>query len=160
MLLASYFESIKYVGHMWPVALVRIALGYQYLSIVVARIQTGYLKHAYVSEKLNLGDTNLSAGVYFEIFKNAIQSQWLAMTYILIGIEVVIGVSYILGLGVRIASLLGMMLSLHMYLFFDPATSSGQIYLFYVHLLFCLLGAGRCLGFDYYFFKSRRGLLW
>lgn len=145
---------------MWPVALVRIALGYQYLSLVVSRIQTGYLKHAYVSEKLNLGESNAAGGVYFEIFKNAIQSQWMAMTYVLLGIEILIGVSYILGLGVRIASLFGMILSIHMYLYFDLTTSSGQIYLFYVHLLFCLLGAGRCLGFDYYFFKSRRGLLW
>lgn len=159
-MLASYLESIKYVGHMYPVAFVRILLGYQSLSMVVSRINTGYLEHAYISERLNLSAGGENPGLYFELFKNLIQGQWLPMTYILIISEIAIGCSYILGFGVRIASLLGMLLSLHIYLYFDFQSSPGQIYLFYVHLLFFLLGAGRCLGLDYYFFKSRRGLLW
>lgn len=160
-MVASYLESIKYVGHMWPVAIIRIILGYQYLSMVIARIQTGYLQHAYISERLNLSEADIAApSLYFELFKNLIQSQWLIMTYILLGFEILIGLSYVLGFGVRIASLLGMFLSFHIFIYFDFQTSPGQIYIFYIHLLFCLIGAGRCLGLDYYFFKSRRGLLW
>lgn len=145
---------------MYPVAFVRIVLGYQYLSMVISRVNNGYLDHPYISERLNLSMGGGSSGLYFEIFKSLIQSQWLVMTYVLILLEVVIGISYILGFGVRIASLLGMILSLHIYFFFEFQTSPGQVYLFYVHLLFFTLGAGRCLGLDYYFFKSRRGLLW
>ena len=156
---AAFLESIKYVGHMWPVAIVRILLGYQYISIVLARLQSGYFQHAYISERLKLTGIE-STSFYFEIFKSLIQSQWLIMTYVLVGIEVLVGISYILGFGVRVASFLGMILSLHIYFYFDFITSPGQLYVFYVHLLFCLLGAGRCLGLDYYFFKSRRGLLW
>lgn len=160
-MIASFLESIKYVGHMWPLAMVRIFLGFQSISLVLDRVQLGYLKHPYISERLNLGESNaLSSGIYFEIFKNIIQSQWLIMTYFLISIEILVGISYVLGFGVRIASLLGMFLSLHFYLFFDFPSSPGQIYMFYIHLLFCLLGAGRCLGLDFYFYKSRRGLLW
>ncbi|MCB0378591.1 MAG: hypothetical protein KDD33_08875, partial [Bdellovibrionales bacterium] len=81
-------------------------------------------------------------------------------TYLLLGCELIIGISFILGLGVRFTSLLGALLSLHMYSYFDFPSGPGQIYLFYIHVLFLLVGAGRCLGFDYYFFKSRRGLLW
>lgn len=157
-MLASFLESIKYVGHMWPLAIVRIILGYQYISLVVARLQSGYLEHAYISERLKLTATETS--FYFDVFKNLVQSHWLIMTYILIGFEFCIGVSYILGFGVRVVSLIGMLLSLHIYFYFDFTISPGQIYCFYIHLLFCLLGAGRCLGVDYYFFKSRRGLLW
>jgi thiosulfate dehydrogenase (quinone) large subunit len=157
-MIASYFESIKYVGHLWPVAFIRIIIGYQYLELVINRIQSGYFKHAYISERLNLSDS--SPSLYFEIFKNLIQSHWLVMTSILIGFEFLIGLSYLLGFGVRIISILGMILSLHIFLFFEFQSSPGQIFLFYIHLLFFLIGAGRCLGIDYYFFKSRRGLLW
>ena len=145
---------------MWPLALVRIFIGFQFLVEVYERIQTGYLQHPYLSERLLLSDNPDNYGYYFSIFKNIIQSQWYAMTYVLLIVETIIGVSYILGFGVRLVSLLGILLSLHVYLFFDFAGSPGQIYLFYIHLLFCALGAGRCLGLDYYFFKSRRGLLW
>ena len=157
-MIASYLESIKYVGHMWPVALIRILLGYHYFSMALTRLQSGYLEHAYLSERFKLvGD---ESGLYFEFFKSLVQSQWLLMTSIIIGVELIIGLSYTLGFLIRAVSLLGFLLSLHLYLFFDFGDSPGQIYLAYVHLLFCLIGAGRCLGVDYYFFKSRRGLLW
>ena len=160
-MIVAYLESIKYVGHLWPVALIRILLGYKYISMVVYRLQSGYLEHAYISERLNLSEEQVVApSLYFDIFKNLVQSQWLGMTYLLVTFEILIGVSFILGFGVRIATLLGMVLSIHIYMFFDFQSSPGQIYLFYIHLLFCLLGAGRCLGIDYYFYKSRRGLLW
>ena len=146
---------------MWPVAIVRIALGYNYFTLVISRLQAGYLQHAYISERLRISDTDTSAGgLYFELFKTLVQSQWLLCTYVLIVFELLIATSYVSGFAVRIASLLGMILSMHIYFYFDFQTSPGQIYLFYVHFLFCLLGAGRCLGLDYYFFKSRRGLLW
>ena len=29
-----------------------------------------------------------------------------------------------------------------------------------VHVMMAWVGAGRCLGFDYYFFKRRRGIWW
>ena len=144
---------------MWPLALVRIYLGIQTISIMFARLQLGYLDHPYVSERLNLSAFS-SSSLYFEVFKDLVQSQWLLVTYFFLFIELVIGISYILGLAVRITSVLGMILSLHIYFFFEFATSPGQIYMFYIHLLFCLLGAGRCLGLDFYFYKSRRGLLW
>lgn len=160
-MLASFFESIKYVGHLWPVALVRVLLGYHYLSTAMFRLQKGYIEHAYISEQLNLSEDHLMAsGLYFEIFKGLIQSQWLVMTYVLIATEFLIGFSYILGLGVRLTSLLGLLLSLHVYLYFELVVGAGQIYLLFIHLLFFLLGAGRCLGLDYYFYKSRRGLFW
>lgn len=161
VMLASYLESIKYVGHMYPVAFVRLLVGWHYLSSVFDRLGKGYLEHAYISERLNLSlITNEQVGVYFDIFKNLIQSQWLLMTYILIVTEALIGASYILGFGVRVASLLGVILSLHIYMYFDFASSPGHIYMLAIHFLFFSLGAGRCLGLDYYFFKSRRGLLW
>ncbi len=160
-MVASFLESIRYVGHMWPLALVRIFIGFQAVSKVLEHVQTGYLDHPYISERLNLTEgPQIAFGIYFEVFKSLIQSQWYLMTYVLIILQLIVGLSYILGLGVRIASLIGMILSIHLYLFFEFASSPGEIYLFYIHLLFCLLGAGRCLGLDFYFYKSRRGIIW
>lgn len=159
-MIAAFLESIKYVGHMWPLALVRIFIGFHFIFETYNRVQAGFLQHPYLSQRLLLSDNPDSYGIYFSLFKNLIQSQWLVMTYGLLVLEFVIGFSYALGFGVRIASLLGMVLSIHSYLFFDFPGSPGQLYVFYIHLLFCALGAGRCLGLDYYFFKSRRGLLW
>jgi thiosulfate dehydrogenase (quinone) large subunit len=158
-MLLAYLESIKYVGHMWPLALIRLVIGYQYISMVVSRIQNGYLDHAYITERLDLSEAYVS-GFYFEIFKSLVQSQWLLMTYVLIIFELLIGLSYVLGFMVRLSAVMGIFLTLHLYLFFDFTGSPGQIYMLYIHLLFLLLGAGRCLGLDYYFYKSRRGLLW
>ena len=157
---ASFLESIKYVGHMYPVAFIRLFVGYQSLAMAFSRISDHYLEHAHISEKLKLSSGGQDPSFYFELFKTLIQGQWLVMTYLILFIEFLVGCSYILGFGVRLTSLWGMLLSLHMYLYFDFESSAGQIYLFYLHLIFFLLGAGRCLGLDYHFYKSRRGLLW
>ena len=160
-MLVAYLESIKYVGHMWPVALVRLVFGYKYVCLAVDQVQIGYLEHAYVSEYFNLdGAPSFIPAFYFELFRNLIQSQWLAITYVFISLEILIGVSYIVGFCVRPIGILGMIFSFHIFLFFDIQYAAGQLYMFYIHLLFCLLGAGRCLGLDYYFFKSRRGIFW
>ena len=160
-MISSFLESIKYVGHLWPVALIRIIFGYRYISLSMDRIHSGYLEHAYINEYFNLnGPIFPIPDFYFNFFKNLVQSQWLAMTFIFIGLEILIGISYILGFGVRLFALFGLLLSSHIYLFFNIQYGTGQIYIFYLHLLFLLIGAGRCLGIDYYYFKSRRGLFW
>lgn len=157
----AYLESVKYVGHLWPVALMRIIFGYHYITMMVQKLNKGYLEHAYISERLRLDSDQIFApGLYFDLFKSLVQSQWYLITYVIVAVELLIGISYILGFGVRVIAVFGMILSLHIYLFFDFPASPAHIYLFYTHLLFCLLGAGRCLGVDYYFYKSRRGLLW
>ncbi len=158
---SSFLESIKYVGHMWPVALIRIIFGYRYISLALERIHAGYLEHPYISEHFNLSGTGTTIpDFYFQFFKYLVQSQWFQLTCIFIGLEILIGISYVLGFCVRLAGLFGILLCLHIYLFFNFQYGAGQIYMLYLHLLFCLLGAGRCLGLDYYFFKSRRGLFW
>ena len=160
-MIVAYLESIKYIGHMWPLAIFRILIGYIYARTALSRIQAGYLEHAYISERLQIGgDAVTNPSMYFEFFKTMVQSQWLLFTSVFIGLELLIAASYIVGYGIRITALMAMILSLHTYFFFDFAGSDSQQYLFYIHFLFLLLGAGRCFGLDYYFYKSRRGILW
>lgn len=160
-MLTSFLESIKYVGHLWPVTLLRIYMGYYFVKSAFGRMELGYLDHAYISEKLSLYEMNsLLATSYFNFLKFIVTEYWYLTSYVLIGMELLIGISFILGLGVRIGSLLGMFLAFNMMWFFDFSNQSAQLFILVIHALFFLLGAGRCLGIDFHFYKSRRGLLW
>lgn len=160
-MIRSFLESLKYIGHLWPVALFRFFMGYYFINSALSRVDLGYLDHAYISEKLSLYEMhNVLATNYFNFLKYMVTEYWFVASYILVLAEFIIGVSYVLGLGVRFTTLLGMFLSFNMIWFFDFSNQSAQMFIFLIHLLFLLLGAGRCLGFDYHFYKSRRGLLW
>ena len=160
-MILSYLESIRYVGHLWPVALLRLALGYTYLSSAIYELQEGYLDLDHIGPYLLPDSSSIYfPGFYCQFFKHFIQLYPLQATYALLSIQIVIGCSFILGFGVRITALLGLLLCLHLYAFFDFPISSGQGQMFSIHLLFFLLSAGRPLGLDYYFYKSRHGLLW
>lgn len=160
-MIVTYLESIKYIGHLWPVALMRIFIGTLYTRMALHRIQDGYLDEPYLGEKMGLGlDSVTSGGPYYEFLQSFIQNQWYSASMALIALELLIGASYFVGYGVRISAAVALILSMHSYLFFDPTGVEAQFYLFCIHLLFLLLGAGRCLGLDYYFYKSRRGILW
>jgi thiosulfate dehydrogenase [quinone] large subunit len=41
-----------------------------------------------------------------------------------------------------------------------PASEDFYKTILAIHLILAWVGAGRCLGFDYYFFKRRRGFWW
>jgi thiosulfate dehydrogenase [quinone] large subunit len=72
----------------------------------------------------------------------------------------VIGISFLIGFLVRPTALLGALLMLN-FIFAggDAATSLQQTFLALFIVLFWV-GAGRCLGFDYFFYKRQRGLWW
>lgn len=157
----SFLESIKYVGHLWPVALFRFYMGFYYINSAFSRVDLGYLEHAYINEKVSLIEVkNNLANIYFNFLKTFVSEYWYIFSYGLIVAELVIGVSFILGLGVRFSTVLGMFLTFNLIWFFDFSDQAAQLFIFLIHLLFFLLGAGRCLGIDYHFYKSRRGLLW
>jgi len=160
-MVAAYLESIKYIGHLWPIALMRVFIGTLYAQLALGRLNEGYLDHPFLSEKMQIaGESFVAGGMYFEMLKSTIQNNWYLASAILIGCELLISGAYFIGFGVRVVGLLAMLLSIHSYLFFGAVGGESQFYLFYIHLMFVLMGAGRCLGLDYYFYKSRRGILW
>ena len=76
------------------------------------------------------------------------------------GSELIIGVLLILGFLVRPACLLGVVLMV-----FYIASQGLDLVPFYelnilIFVTFLWLGAGRCIGIDYYFYKRKRGFLW
>lgn len=157
----SFLESIKYVGHLWPVALMRLFVGVQYFRMATAHLSEGFLKHPYFSEQVRLkAESGADLNIYISFCSEISQEYWLLMSYILIVTEFAIAISYLLGYLVRPIALWAAFLSLHLYFLIETSGGQSQFLFFSIHLMLCLISAGRCLGLDYYFYKRRRGLLW
>lgn len=160
-MILGFLESIKYVGHLWPVSLLRWFVCFQYFGMASAHVRSGLLDHPYLSEQLRIKIESMGVlGSYLGFWTAFVQDYWLAVSYVVVCTEFVIAVSYLLGYLVRPVALWAAFLSLHLFWLVEAPNDFSQLYLMAVHLTFCLLGAGRCLGLDYYFYKSRRGLLW
>lgn len=85
---------------------------------------------------------------------------WQTVAFILLGLEFAIAVSYLIGYVVRPTALLGVLLCMAMLFISGNTMEDFYKTVLVVHLVLAWVGAGRCLGFDYYFFKRRRGLWW
>ncbi len=158
----AFVESIKYVGHMIPVALLRIFLGYFYFNQALSTYHRGFLQHAYLAEDVR---NFLPLSTAPEWYKNALETvlipNWQVFATVYLAIQFIIGFSYIVGYMVRPVSLLAIL-----YCGFISASIGSQLYLVQIsflvvlHLMLGWVGAGRCLGFDYFFYKRRRGIWW
>lgn len=157
----AFLESIKYVGHLWPIALLRLFICAQYFRMASLHIDSGFLEHPYLSEQLRLKAEGVEAlNIYLSFWSTIIQENWLIVSYIIVATEVIVACSYLLGYLVRPVALWAAFLSLHLFWLIEAHGEFMQLFVFSIHLCFCLVGAGRCLGVDYYFYKSRRGILW
>jgi len=163
-LLLAFFESFKYLAHLWPVTLLRVYLGYLFFETAMKQVRMGFLKNPELIR--DLFNQWLTRGCHSP-FLGAIQAAvdpanpiaWKVSAYYFVVSETVVGISYILGYCVRPAALIGIALAG----FILMGTAEGAVlqktYLA-VHATLMLLGAGRCLGFDFYFFKRTRGIMW
>ncbi len=160
-MILAYIESFKYVGHLWPITFLRWVIGWQYFRMAMNHIHSQFLSHPYLSEQLRMKmeGVGLIHG-YLRFWEVLVQENWLVVSYVIVATELLIGASYFLGYLVRPVSLWAAFVSLHLYWLVEAQGDMSQLFACYIHLTFCLLGAGRCLGLDYYFYKSRRGLLW
>jgi thiosulfate dehydrogenase (quinone) large subunit len=157
----GFLESIKYVGHLWPISFLRWFVCFQYFGMATYHVRSGLLEHPYLSEQLRIKIESLGVlNNYLGFWIGFVQDYWLAVSYVIVCTEFVIAISYLLGYLVRPVALWASFVALHLFWLVESPNDFTQLYLMSIHLTFCLLGAGRCLGLDYYFYKSRRGLLW
>jgi thiosulfate dehydrogenase [quinone] large subunit len=61
---------------------------------------------------------------------------------------------------VRPVAILAVILSLNMLVISGNQFDDMYKTFIAIHLMMAWVGAGRCLGLDYYFFKRRRGIWW
>lgn len=167
-MLVAFVESFKYIGHLIPVACLRIFLGGYYLKQALSAFQSDYLTKAYLAEDVRNHLPQSNAPDWFRWFlENAVIPNWQVFAFGVAVTQLVIGISYILGYLVRPAALAGVILSAG--LMGAIGVGSGSLgvaslqattFMLVLHLVLGWIGAGRCLGFDYFFYKRHRGLWW
>jgi thiosulfate dehydrogenase [quinone] large subunit len=160
-MLVSFFESIKYVGHLYPIALLRIYLGYYFLDSALERVNGVFLKQprlaAIIVESLPQSDLPTW---YANLLQHVVVPNWQFFAYFVTYCEFVLGICFLVGFLVRPTALLGILLMLnYIYAGREIATAVQQMFLALFIVMFWV-GAGRCFGFDYYFYKRQRGLWW
>lgn len=157
----AFFESIKYANHLYPIAVLRIYIGYFWFN-------EGYEKYkeSIFSSQLyidNLMDQELVLRlplVYQNILANIIAPYWSFWSYCFMGLEVVIGIGLMVGFLTRPLGVLAIIICIHYSLLGSEIVSLLYSTFSAILLTLVIIGAGRCVGFDYYFFKKNRGLLW
>lgn len=160
-MLSSFFESIKFVAHLLPVSFLRIFLGYVYLKKTFDHIDAGWLDKPILSSWIGeiLPSLALSKWHLWSV-ETLVIPYWKEFAFLVIGMELAIGVSFLLGYLARpMAIIAGFMVWIQMSFVLPQEVVMYKI-LFVVQIFLAWVGAGRVLGIDYYFYKKQRGLWW
>lgn len=160
-MLVAFFESIKYSGHLVPISFLRIFVGYYYLQGFITKFSGDFLIRPRIAEMISQNLIGSQAPEWLKwILNTYMVVHWQGFAFALLAIELAIAVSYILGYVVRPIGLLAAFMTMLM-LYLSPGSSQDFLkILLATHFAFAWLGAGRCLGLDYYFFKRVRGIWW
>ena len=160
-MLASFFESIRYVGHMYPLVIMRVYLGYTFCLSFFDKWQTGYISLPTVADEIIQNLAQSDAPLWYQnIVALLVIPHWQIWANINLLSELLIGLSFLLGFLVRPMALVGA------FFLFNFVMIGGAVHVEFNRLLFILFltlawfGGGRCLGLDYHFYKRRRGLWW
>ena len=158
---AAFFESVKYVGHLVPLSFLRVYLGYSYLQMALLKFNSDFLVRPRLAGEVAEILPGLQAPLWY---KNAIESilipHWQTFAFGVMGLEFAIAISYLFGYVVRPVAVLAAIMAFNQVILAGPEHDDLPRLLLAIHLLMAWVGAGRCLGFDYYFYKRRRGLWW
>jgi thiosulfate dehydrogenase [quinone] large subunit len=160
-MLASFFESIKYVGHTLPVSFLRIFLGYFYLQLFWQKLDSNYVQTPKFAAELAETSQNLQlSATYRHLIETLVIPNWQIFTFLVLGLQLLIALSYLLGYLVRPTSLIAAFMSVQWVIFAPPEHEALPRLLVASHILMLWIGAGRCLGIDYYFYRRHRGIWW
>lgn len=160
-MILAFFESVKYVNYMYPVSIIRILFGYVMLQNAFERISSNFLIHPKLAASITEWLPQSSAPLFYrEILENFFVGNWKIIAYAIVYAEFIIGFCFIIGFLIRPISILGIIYSIHF--IYSHAQPSVDLYVCYLLFFFLtlLIGAGRCLGLDYFFYKRQRGWLW
>lgn len=157
----SFFESVKYVGHLLPISFLRIFLGYYYFQKALIKYHGDFLTRPRIADQIAEWLPASHAPAWYKLFSSAyLIPHWQTVAFILVGLEFAIAISYIAGYVVRPMALIAAFLSLNLLFISGPGSEELIKTFFAIHIVLAWIGAGRCLGVDYYFYKRRRGIWW
>lgn len=157
----SFFESFKYTGHLWPVALLRIYAGFTFFNASISKIEQHYLSTPALPTVLQQW---LQAGPHNEAYVHFLQTyvltHWQLFSYLVVTGEFAVGLCYLVGFMVRPAAVVAIFLNYNFLLAGSPPTVIINKLFIAISLCLFFSAAGRCFGFDYYFYKKIRGFWW
>ena len=161
-MIVAFVESIKYVGHLLPVAFLRVFIGYLYVNHALLEIGSGTLRKPHLANGIRAFlPRSLAPDWYRLTLETMVLPHWRILAYAVVTAQLLVGISYLLGYLVRPMSLLGVILVANSLLALGGLGNEEQSNVMLIlHIVLGWLGAGRCLGFDYYFYKRRRGIWW
>ncbi len=159
-MIVAFFESIKYVGHLFPLAFLRVFVGYFYLNQALLKYNGDFLTHPRIADLITTGLAQSTAPTWYSEFLSQVAiPHWRVFSGVIVACELLLGFSYLLGYLVRPMAIVGVLLSCF-YLSVYPTADIFYKTFIAVHITLAWLAAGRCLGFDYYFYKRNRGIWW
>lgn len=160
-MILSFLESLKHTGGLKSVALLRIYIGFFYLEKFLKKINSDFLNQPLFASELNESLSKILISPPYKTFiENIVIHNWLVSSYLVVIAEGAIAISYILGYLTRPIAIIACLLVVF-FISVSPASSVESLRLLLaIHVTFLLIGGGRCLGVDYYFYKKDRGLLW
>lgn len=157
----AFFESVKYVGHLLPISFLRVFMGYYYLQIAMEKFRGDFLLRPKLAAQVADALPSIQGPQWYRLFLETVMvPNWQVFAFIVLGCEFAIAISYLLGYVVRPVAILAMILSLNMLVISGSQFDDMYKTFVAIHLMMAWVGAGRCLGLDYYFFKRRRGIWW
>ena len=160
-MLVAYLESVKYLGHFFPLAILRLYLGWEFFATAWTRYQGDYLTQPrLVSAITEWGPASAAPDWYKDFLDQIVVPHWQIFAYCVVYFGFLVGLSYLLGFFVRPVSVIAAIVSLNFV--YNSPPEAVELHKLHVALFLILawIGAGRCLGLDYFFYKRDRGLWW
>lgn len=160
-MLVAFLESIKYTGHLLPVVFLRVFLGYYFLLQALGKYQGDFLTRPRIAEAISEFLPASSAPDWYKLVVTTwFIPHWQTLAFVIVGVEFAVAVSYLFGYVVRPLAIVAALYGLQMHYISPPGFDQLQITFVGIHLTLAWIGAGRCVGVDYYFYKRRRGIWW
>lgn len=160
-MLVAYLESLKYVGHLFPISVLRLYMGWWFFTVAWQRYQSDYLSQPRLVAAITEWASSSPAPEWYKDFLDrVVVPNWQFFAYCVVYFGFLVGISFILGFFVRPIALLAAIVALNFV--YSSSPEIGELHKLHVILFLVLswLGAGRCLGLDYFFYKRDRGIWW
>src|SRR5262245_55514884 len=113
-MIVAYLESIKYVGHLFPLAVLRLYLGWTFLVTAWMRYQGDYLSQPrIVSAITEYGPASQAPEWYMNFLDQVVVPHWQIFAYCVVYFGFLVGISFIFGFFVRPVAIVAALLTLN-----------------------------------------------
>ena len=122
-MLAAFIESVKYVGHLIPVAFLRIFIGYYYLQQALFKFNSDFLARPRLAAQIADVLPTLDQPMWYKfLIEKLVIQHWQGFAFVILGLEFAIAISYLLGYVVRPVAMLGIVMSLNYLILFGTGS--------------------------------------